>query len=765
MLLVRLITGAVFGSLVLLAVASPGRAVTIPVTSTADDGPPCTDDGSPCTSLRQALAVASDGDTIDATGISGTIMLTSGELVVTKNLSILGPGPAMLAVNGNANSRVFRITAGTLVHVPVPVVSISGVMITNGFASGPFPTNQGGGIWNDHAALTLSDCVVTGNSAAGNGGGIMNDAFDHGDATLEVDNCTISNNSALCCTFSNNTTTCPGSSPSCYSGGGIMNFGGPTGCSNAVPCPPGDEGATLTVTNSIISGNSAGYEGGAIRSSATGLTVSNSTLNDNTAGVDGGGISNSTNPLTVSNSTMSGNSTSGSGGGGGLYADGSATMTIDGSGTITVANSTISDNSSRVSGGGIQTLSGISLTVSNSTISGNSFSQSDQGGGGIASAGDAVVINSTISGNSGPNVGGGIVNFSRSLTVKDCTFSGNSAGGNFGNGGGAIFNWTGGTTQIGDTVLDVGATGAGGTLVNNSGAITSLGYNLSSDASGGDSSTGPGGLLNATGDMRNTDPKLGPLQGNGGLTFTHALCTASGVPDASCTDASAAIDAGDPAFDPNSFNPPLSDDQRGSGFPRVVNGRIDIGAFEVQGSGTTTTTSSTTTTNASSTTTTTEAPTTTSTTTTTTEASTTTTSSTTVPTTTVTTTTVATTSTSTSSTTTTSTSSSSTTTQPTTTTTSTTTSTTRHQHTNHTTTTGQRHTTTTGNTTTTHLTTTTRATTTSTRPTTTTTTSSTTTTLRPCGGTAPACSGACPSGKSCKVAQAGGSSQMFCECL
>jgi uncharacterized repeat protein (TIGR01451 family) len=43
---------------------------------------------------------------------------------------------------------------------------------------------------------------------------------------------------------------------------------------------------------------------------------------------------------------------------------------------------------------------------------------------------------------------------------------------------------------------------------------------------------------------------------------------------------SPAIDAGNPSFDPNAFTPPLGTDQRGTGFPRVVNARIDIGAFE-----------------------------------------------------------------------------------------------------------------------------------------------------------------------------------------
>jgi len=59
---------------------------------------------------------------------------------------------------------------------------------------------------------------------------------------------------------------------------------------------------------------------------------------------------------------------------------------------------------------------------------------------------------------------------------------------------------------------------------------------------------------------------LGLLEHNGGPTFTHALLPGS-----------PAIDAGDP-----NFTPPPFFDQRGPGHHRVVNGRIDIGSFEVQ---------------------------------------------------------------------------------------------------------------------------------------------------------------------------------------
>jgi hypothetical protein len=77
--------------------------------------------------------------------------------------------------------------------------------------------------------------------------------------------------------------------------------------------------------------------------------------------------------------------------------------------------------------------------------------------------------------------------------------------------------------------------------------------------------------LNGPGDQINTDPLLGPLQDNGGPTFTHALLQRSRVLR------SPAIDAGDP-----SFTPPPSSDQRGLPFVRVFNGRIDIGSFEAQ---------------------------------------------------------------------------------------------------------------------------------------------------------------------------------------
>ena len=183
------------------------------------------------------------------------------------------------------------------------------------------------------------------------------------------------------------------------------------------------------------------------------------------------------------------------------------------------------------------------LIIVNSTISGNSAGDS---GGGIA--GFVAIMNSTISGNSAGDRGGGIFG---SADVRNSTVSGNSAVS-----GGGIYNIGEFSTLISNTILNAGASGEN--IFNNGGTVTSHGYNISSDNGGG--------YLNGPGDQINTDPLLGPLQDNGGPTLTHAPLPGS-----------PAIDAGDPNFTP----PPLRD-QRGRCFYRVFGRRIDIGSVEIQ---------------------------------------------------------------------------------------------------------------------------------------------------------------------------------------
>ena len=212
-----------------------------------------------------------------------------------------------------------------------------------------------------------------------------------------------------------------------------------------------------------------------------------------------------------------------------------------GGATLTITDSTLSGNIGGFGGGIFNTGT---LTIVNSTVSGNTASE----GAGIYNGATSTITNSTFSGNAAPGAGGGCVNLG-TLQIANSTLSDNSSGL-----GGGVFNI--GTLQIGNTILNTGDSGAN--ISNSGGTVTSLGYNLSSDDGGG--------FLTGPGDQINTDPMLGPLQDNGGPTFTHALLPAS-----------PAIDTGDP-----NFTPPPFFDQRGAGFDRVVNGRIDIGSFEVQ---------------------------------------------------------------------------------------------------------------------------------------------------------------------------------------
>ena len=304
-----------------------------------------------------------------------------------------------------------------------------------------------------------------------------------------------------------------------------------------------NDGAALTMSNCTISGTNSGG-GGIVNYGFNGgatLTINNCTVSGNV----GGGIWNLAGAVTLSKCTVSDNS------------DGGAILNFGrGSATLTVTNCTVSGNYGRgIDNSGTE--GGATLTVTNSTLSGNS-------GGGIASVsgpgGSMVTVsNSTISGNSAHD-GGGILNASSvggysAVTVSNSTLSGNSA---IGNGGGIYNAGAGGsaTVELSNTILNTGS--SGGNIFNNGGTVTSHGYNLSSDNGGG--------YLTGPGDQINTDPLLGRLQYNGGPTFTHALLPGS-----------PAIGAGDA-----NFTPPPFFDQRGPGFDRVVNGRIDVGSFELQ---------------------------------------------------------------------------------------------------------------------------------------------------------------------------------------
>jgi Right handed beta helix region len=245
----------------------------------------------------------------------------------------------------------------------------------------------------------------------------------------------------------------------------------------------------LTVANGRYTDN--GYGGGAIFNNGGTLTVSNSTLSGNSTNSNGGAIFNS-GTLTMSNSTLSGNSSFNGG-------------AILNSGTLTMSNSTLSGNSSDF-GGAI--LNSGTLTMSNSTLSGNS---TNNNGGAILNYGTLTMSNSTLSGNSSYYGGGAIYNNSGTLTVSNSTLSGNST--TFGSGsGGAIWN-SSGVSTLKNTI--VANSPSGGSCY---GTITDGGYNLDSDNTCG---------FGTPNSISGVDPMLGPLAFNGGPTKTHALLEGS----------------------------------------------------------------------------------------------------------------------------------------------------------------------------------------------------------------------------------------------
>ncbi len=240
-----------------LAAAVSSFAATLTVTNTNDSG---------AGSLRNAIATANSGDTINFNVPNPSTITVASTLSICNSqaLTISGPGASQVAISGNGAVQVLNICGGAK-------VTLSGLTIEKGFA------NIGGGLYNS-GTLTVAGSTLSGNSADG-GGGIFNTG------TLTLTDSTLSGNSAV--------GACSGGE-----GGGLNNSGG-----------------SVTVSGSTLSGNSAGCAGGGIENTYGTLTMTNSTLSGNSSAGEGGGIDNNNSGIfTATNSTISGNS-AGAGGG------------------------------------------------------------------------------------------------------------------------------------------------------------------------------------------------------------------------------------------------------------------------------------------------------------------------------------------------------------------------------------------------------------------------------------------------------------------
>ncbi len=257
--------------------------------------------------IMQANANAGP-DVINASGITGTILLGSQLPTITDDVAINGPGAKLLAIDGQLGSRLLHIsTSGG------KQVDFSNLKFTRGGTAG-----NGGVVLVDNATATFSNCVLN-NSFANIGGLVAGTAS----STISIVNCTLSGSSA----------TAGGGAV--YSAGGTLSIRSST-LSGNITGPSGSGGAVVvgaasaaTIINSTLSGNTAGAHGGAIRTSAafTGqLLVRNTTITLNS----------------VVSSTGSGRGVSVGGAGGSVIIDstivaqnaGGAGSTSDVSGTI-----------------------------------------------------------------------------------------------------------------------------------------------------------------------------------------------------------------------------------------------------------------------------------------------------------------------------------------------------------------------------------------------------------------------------------------------
>src|SRR4051794_16834749 len=265
-------------------------------------------------SLREAVAAAGSGDTINFS-VTGSINLTntgSGHIQINKNLTIQGPGANLLTIkafdpdaagtNDSDGQRVFLIDNGSSSLVNV---TISGLTLTNGDPTIDDPDNAGGGAILNRENLTINNCVLTSNFAP-NGG-----AIDSHSGALVITDSSITQNNA-------------------GDGGAILIDGG-----------------SLALTRGTISGNTVTNSGGGIANRGTAITIVDSTISGNFTDEFGGGIYQYQGSSSISGTTISGNAADENhdqtGSGGGVYNMG---------GTLTVVDSTISGNSAGGGGGG-----------------------------------------------------------------------------------------------------------------------------------------------------------------------------------------------------------------------------------------------------------------------------------------------------------------------------------------------------------------------------------------------------------------------------
>jgi hypothetical protein len=297
-------------------------------------------------------------------------------------------------------------------------------------------------------------------------------------------------------------------------------------------CIKGSETDVSLVNLTVTGGNAR--SGGGIYNSSGALTLTSTTVNGNTAD-EGGGIYNSGTLTLEDNTTVSGNTATGgisSGRGGGIY---------NHYGALALTSTTVNGNTARYGGGIYNYITAIArtLTLENTTVSGNTAG--DYGGGIYNSSGTLELTNTTVSGNTA-DYGGGIYNSSGTLELTNATVSGNTAG----HYGGGICNPYS-TLTLKNTIVALNGAPSDADI---RGAFTAQCSLVGEDP----------------GFVRNPAPGADSVWGTADDDYG----------DLRLLSTSPAVDAGC-----NWLLPPDTFDLAGN--PRIYDGTVDIGAYEFQG--------------------------------------------------------------------------------------------------------------------------------------------------------------------------------------
>lgn len=501
------------------------------VTSSANTGPG---------SLRDVIAKAAPGATItfDLPGDAPTLVV-SGQIDITQPVVLDGSSEPGLVLSAAKAGRMFGVEAGqslTLRYLQ--------------FKDGYIPSDYGGIVhtW-DNATVKVEHCVFEGNVS--NGGGAI---FVRNYGTLEVDDTLFVDNDASksteevaggaigtlqkCnvtlrhCEFRNNQG---------INGGGIYTiFSNLTVEDSIFIGNDSTPGKALGSPDSSIGGYTRGYGGGIYIDGASRPHDKRFYVNWNVDGDAQGGL------IAIRRTLVKGNKAAGNGGGAFLFGYAQDKVVVVDS--MFVDNQVILDNASAANGGGV------CFGPTQATVQRSTFARNQAGhGGGVywsgpgndpAAPNDPCSFraeNSTFAANKAEQ-GGGIWTgawYPPVSTVESCTFVANSAAQ-----GGAVFENNWGLT-LHNTLLD-----------------RNQAPSVSPEAGGSNNLEYPRGSTKLGSDTVASDPELGALGPNGGLTWTFALAVGS-----------SALDAG------SSSNAP-STDQRGE----ARRSQPDIGAFERQAS-------------------------------------------------------------------------------------------------------------------------------------------------------------------------------------